>query len=73
MPSAELLLTDRKADQAEFHRQLLATIDAVVKAMESSKAYAGMLPRDLERYLHEEELLPEHGLGFDAVLRRTAG
>ena len=72
MPCAELLLTDRKADQAEFRRQLLATIDAVAKAMESSKAYAGMLPRDLERYLHEEELLPEHGLGFDAVLRRTA-
>ena len=72
MPSAELLLTDRKADQAEFRRQLLATIDAVAKAMDSSKAYAGMLPRDLERYLHEDELLPEHGLGFDAVLRRTA-
>lgn len=72
MPCAELLLTDRKADQAEFRRQLLATIDAVAKAMESSKAYAGMLPRDLERYLHEEELLPEHGLGFDEVLRRTA-
>ena len=72
MPSAELLLTDRKADQAEFRRQLLATIDAVAKAMDSSKAYAGMLPQDLERYLHEEELLPEHGLGFDAVLRRTA-
>lgn len=71
MSSAELLLTDRKADQEEFRRQILAGVDAVLKAMNTSKAYAGMLPRDLERFLHEEVLLPEHGLGFDEVLRRT--
>ncbi len=72
MSSADVLLTDRKADQAEFRRQLLAAIDAIALAMSSSKAHAGMLPQDLKALLHQEELLPEQGLGFDAVLRRVS-
>ena len=72
MSCADKLLTEDPSAQAEFRRQIAAAADAVCKAMNSAKAYSGMLPFDLKDFLHEEELLPEKGLGFDSAMKKVS-
>ncbi len=69
MSCNEIFLTDRPEDQAEFRRMILKTVEAITASITDGKAYRGMLPQDLRAFLRLDSILPEHGLGFDALLR----
>lgn len=63
-----LVLTEKETDKKEYCRILHKTIEKVVASLDSAEAYKGMTPEKLRQKVHTEELLPENGMGFDAVL-----
>ena len=46
------------------------TVDALVECVNSDRAYAGPTPEELKKHIKVENILPETGLGWDAVLNR---
>ncbi|MBE6375438.1 MAG: aminotransferase class I/II-fold pyridoxal phosphate-dependent enzyme [Lentisphaerae bacterium] len=63
-----LFLTSSDSDQQVYQDMMAATVKAIAASVADDQAYAGMGPYDLRAALHTEELLPDNGMGFEAVL-----
>lgn len=63
-----LFLTDNPESKAEYRRIIGDTVSAVVEAFDSPKAYEGPEPFRLKKLVEMEQLLPDHGLGWEKVL-----
>ena len=72
MSRNDLFLTHEEASKAEYRAMLEAVIRAVTDSMNSPDAYAGPEPEELRALFRPDRLLPEHGLGFESVLRETS-
>ena len=64
-----ILLSDSEESISEYKKVMAQTVDAIASAFYSDKAYSGIKPQELKRILHQEELLPSHGIGWDATLK----
>lgn len=64
-----ILLSDSEESISEYKKVMAQTVDAIADAFDSDKAYSGIEPQELKRILHQEELLPSHGIGWDATLK----
>ncbi|MBP5183312.1 MAG: diaminobutyrate decarboxylase, partial [Lentisphaeria bacterium] len=67
-----LILSENEADKREFARMIHAAVEKILVSLDSGAAYKGLTPDKLRSVIHTEELLPEEGLGFDAVLEETS-
>jgi len=72
MSKNDLFLTSSEPEKIEYRKMMEATVDAITASMQTPNAFSGISPDDLKKLVHTEELLPEHGMGFDAVLAETA-
>ena len=64
-----ILLSDSEESVNEYKIVMAQTVDAIASAFDSDKAYSGIKPQELKRTLHQKELLPSHGIGWDATLK----
>ena len=64
----DLFLTSDDNSKRSYIEIMEATIRAIAASLSDDQAYAGMPPYDLRSALHTDELLPEKGRGFAAVL-----
>ena len=67
-----LILSENEADKREFARMIHAAVEKILASLDSGAAYKGLTPDKLRSVIRTEELLPEEGLGFDAVLEETS-
>lgn len=68
MSKNNLFLTSTEADKKSYIEMMEATVNAVASAMDHPYAYAGMGPYELREAVHTDELLPEKGCSFEAIL-----
>ena len=68
----DLFLTSDDNSKRSYIEIMEATIRAIAASLSDDQAYAGMPPYDLRSALHTDELLPEKGRGFAAVLEEMA-
>ena len=71
MSASNLFLTSGTADKKAYVEMMGAMVDAIASAMDHPKAYAGMGPYELRAAVHTDELLPEKGCGFEAILEEV--
>ncbi|MBR2904697.1 MAG: aspartate aminotransferase family protein [Lentisphaeria bacterium] len=67
-----LVLTENAADKMEYKRMISLAVEKILASLDSGDAYKGLTPEKLRERVHTDELLPESGLGFDAVMEETA-
>ncbi|WP_320130110.1 aspartate aminotransferase family protein [uncultured Sphaerochaeta sp.] len=65
-------LTSEKKDKANYQTMMEHTIMAILGSLGDSKAYSGKTPQELKDLLQSQTLLPEKGLGFEAVLQQVS-
>ena len=63
-----LVLTENSADKMEYKRMISLAVEKILASLDSGDAYKGLTPEKLRERVHTDELLPENGLGFDAVM-----
>ena len=63
-----LFLTSENSGKQAYIEMMEATIRAIAASMVDEQAYAGMPPYELRDAVHTDELLPEKGCGFAAIL-----
>ena len=69
MSSQNNLFLTSQADSKKSYIEIMeATIRAIAASLTDDQAYAGMPPYELRAALHTDELLPENGCSFAAVL-----
>ncbi len=68
-----LVLTENETDKKEYKRMISLAVEKILSSLDSGAAYKGLTPEKLRERVHLDELLPEKGMGFDAVLEETAG
>lgn len=56
--------------KAEYRKIIAATTDAIVESFHDELAYVGPSPAKLKALVRTETLLPDHGLGFEAVMEK---
>lgn len=61
-------LTDSETDKELYSSMMAKTTAAILDSFDNSKAYTGPEPMELKEAIHMDSILPEKGLGFDAVL-----
>ena len=66
-----MFLTPDAADKASYIEMMTATAQAVAAAMDHPHAYAGMEPYTLRAAVHTDEMLPEKGSDFAAILEEV--
>ncbi len=64
----DLFLTSSNSGKKAYIEMMEATVHAIAASMSDEQAYAGMPPYELRDAVHTDELLPEKGCGFAAVL-----
>lgn len=62
-----IFLTDTLSDKELYLSMIGKTTDAILDAFNSSKAYTGPEPEELKKIIHMDSILPEKGIGFDAM------
>ncbi|MCQ2981428.1 MAG: aspartate aminotransferase family protein [Treponemataceae bacterium] len=70
MNNNDLFLTDTPETKTLYTTMMAQTAQAVADAITDSKAYVGPVPADLQKAIAVDSLLPENGLGWDAVFER---
>ena len=68
MFQSDLFLTCTPESGKVFARMTEAVLRALVGSMDHGKAYAGLPPEELRKLLQLPELLPDKGLGFEALI-----
>jgi L-2,4-diaminobutyrate decarboxylase len=63
-----LFLTSSKPSKDAYQTMIESTVKAILDSMQDGKAYSGMTPQQLQQNIKNQALLPEQGLGFEAVL-----
>ena len=71
MSKNNLFLSQSDADKKAYSDMMNATVNAIVASLDHPHAYAGMPPYELRAAIRTNELLPENGLGFEAVLKEV--
>lgn len=66
-----ILLSNDKKSKDEYKKIMTQTIDAIADSFDSEKAYSGPKPEELKKLVHQNTILPEHGLGWDETFRLT--
>lgn len=66
-----LLLSESKDVQERFSEMIRETLSAVFDSFSDGSAFSGIDPYDLREKVGDLGFLPEHGRGFEAVLRDT--
>lgn len=68
-----LFLTSHEEDREAYRYALTRTVNEILKSMsgESDRAYFGPVPQILQKIIREENILPEKGIGFDAMMDRV--
>lgn len=66
-----LFLTNSEETKSEYKEIMNQTVNAVADAFDSSTAYSGPTPQELQELIHSETILPEKGLGWNNVLEMT--
>ena len=66
-----LFLTNSEETKSEYKEIMNQTVNAVADAFDSSTAYSGPTPQELQELIHSETILPEKGLGWNKVLEMT--
>lgn len=66
-----LFLTNSEETKSEYKEIMNQTVNAVADAFDSSTAYSGPTPQELQELIHSETILPEKGLGWKKVLEMT--
>ncbi|MBQ5877229.1 MAG: diaminobutyrate decarboxylase, partial [Treponema sp.] len=66
-----LFLTNSEETKSEYKEIMNQTVNAVADAFDSSTAYSGPTPQELQALIHSETILPEKGLGWNKVLEMT--
>lgn len=66
-----LFLTNSEETKSEYKEIMNQTVNAVADAFDSSTAYSGPTPQELQELIHSETILPETGLGWKKVLEMT--
>lgn len=72
MSRNDLFLTSSEPDKFEFRRMMDAAVRAITASLEDPRAFSGIAPDALKKLVRTDTLLPERGMGFDAVLEDTA-
>lgn len=70
MEQLPLFLTDKPESKEAYRRIIAETADAVAASFEDSTAYSGPTPQELKELIKIKDILPESGLGWQAVLER---
>ena len=63
-----LFLTGSSSSKDEYIRMISDTAKAVTEAFPDGTAYSGKSPQELREIIGKNEILPEHGEGWNAVL-----
>lgn len=66
-----LFLTNEKSSKKEYKKIMKQTVNAVTDAFGDSKAYSGPTPQQLQQIVHQDSILPPHGLGWEETLKIT--
>lgn len=66
-----LFLTNSEETKSEYKEIMNQTVNAVADAFDSSTAYSGPTPQELQELIHSETILPKKGLGWNKVLEMT--
>lgn len=66
-----LFLTNSEETKSEYKEIMNQTVNAVADAFDSSTAYSGPTPQELQALIKNETILPEQGLGWQKVLEMT--
>lgn len=64
-------LTNDKNNKEDYKKMLDEVSAAVADAFVDERAYSGPTPDELKKIIHQESILPEKGLGWDAVFKST--
>ncbi len=67
----KLLLTENVPDKNEYAQMVTKTMVAVCNAFKDKKAYTGPQPALLAQKIRSYNILPQEGLGFDAVMQNV--
>ncbi len=63
-----IFLSDSEESKIEYKKVMAQTVDAIIGAFDSEKAYSGKTPHELKKILCTNELLPSHGIGWKKTL-----
>lgn len=66
-----LLLTSDKKSLEIFKKEIEQTVNSICESLSNNKAYEGLSPEQLQSNLKNIPLLPNQGLGFEAVLKKV--
>ncbi len=72
MPLNKVFLTPNPQDKLEFTRMIEAAVREITASFQSDNAFAGVSPQQLKQLVQVDEILPQHGLGFDEVMKRLS-
>lgn len=70
METSKLFLINQDDSKAEYKRIMEQTVNALTASITDDRAYAGPTPDELKKHVYVDDILPENGLGWDAVLSR---
>ena len=66
-----LFLTNSEETKTEYKQIMNQTVQAVADSFNSSTAYSGPTPQELQALIKSKTILPEQGLGWQKVLEMT--
>ena len=66
-----LLLSESKDVQERFEEMIHETLSSIFRSFSDGSAFSGIDPHDLREKVCGLGFLPEHGRGFEAVLKDT--
>ena len=72
MTDEALLLTSDETSKGAYRAAIVQVVEAILASLHDNKAYSGMTPEDLRKQIHLDSMLPDKGLGFDAVMQQVA-
>lgn len=64
-------LTQNDQDKKQFVDLISKISLSIADAFIDDKAYGGPTPDELKKIIHQQSILPQHGLGFDEVFKMT--
>lgn len=66
-----IFLTDKNEDKAAYLQIMQQVSSAIAESFVDDTAYSGPTPQELKAIVHQDSILPEHGLGWEAVFNAT--
>lgn len=65
-----IFLTESESSKKEYKEVMGQTVASVIDVFSDGKAYSGPTPEELHSLIHQETILPEKGLGWDATFEK---